>query len=131
MNIVSVGHGGITANIPTPQKDRERHIKNCGITIYSRELKDAKKYLMPGTFVIDKRNAIDLHGAKIAISTPMLDMDIPAGHYRHGFPESIELLDGKIPGGFDYIAPNLYVEMWRKFGAEIGEVNAEGKVIWN
>jgi hypothetical protein len=92
-------------------------------------------------FVVDKRPAIDRHGAGCALNSPMLDATLPEGQ-ESPLRTGVESLAVMAPGlggefqlfaavklsqphwrGLDFISLTAYVDHWRRLGARIGRIH--------
>jgi hypothetical protein len=93
-----------------------------------------------GAYVVDKRPAIERHGSRCSVNSPMLNATLPEGEES---PLRIEreTLAAMAPGlgaefqslavkklvqpawrGLDFVCLAVYVDYWRGLGARIGRV---------
>lgn len=100
-----------------------------------------------GAFVLDKRPAIDRHGAACAINSPMLDATLPEGEESPLRAErgNLALMAPGLGGefqwfavkkltqpqwrGLDFISLTAFVDHWRRLGARIGRIH-DRVVVW-
>ena len=143
--LVSLGFGGTgieysccqTHCTPYVSADDSEHLlldtdilftSSCGID----QFQDA--------YVLDKRPAIERHGAGCSLNSPMLDATLPEGHESPLGLEA-ENLAAMAPGlsgafqflairkltepkwrGLDTVSLTVYIEHWRSLGARVGRI---------
>lgn len=57
----------------------------------------------------------------MVVSGPMLKESLPSGCKQVLFEGPTPVKEGEKFGGFDYIALDVYLDIWRRFGARIGK----------
>lgn len=100
-----------------------------------------------GAYVLDKRPAIDRHGAKCVINSPMLDATLPDGEESRLVVnrENLALMAPGLGGtyqllavqkltqqdwrGLDSVSLTPYVAHWRDLGARVGRIRGR-VVVW-
>jgi hypothetical protein len=100
-----------------------------------------------GAFVLDKRPAIDRHGAGCSVNSPMLDATLPEGEESplRTDRESLALMAPGLGGefqlfaakklsqpqwrGLDFVSLTAYLDHWRSLGARIGRIR-DRLVVW-
>ncbi len=150
--LVSLGYGGTgidyrccrgTCTPYVSADDFERILRETSHLFHS----DRGPEQFEGAFVLDKRPAIDRHGAGCAFNSPMLDATLAEGK-ESPLPTNLESLAVMAPGlggdfqvlaakklsqphwrGLDFISLTAYVDHWRRLGARIGRIHSR-VVVW-
>jgi hypothetical protein len=143
--LVSLGFGGTGIDYScckttcTPYvnaDDFERFLRDTEILFH----KDCGVEQFEQAYVLDKRPAIERHGAGCSLNSPMLDATLPEGHQSPlGVePESLAVMAPGLGGGFQFFAVRKlaepkwrgldmvsltdYVNHWRSLGARVGRI---------
>lgn len=141
--VLSLGFGGVAAEC----RD------GCHITYYDRRTAPYLGDVIMGGYVIDKRPAINQHGAGVVLRSPMVDgklapgdvdrfdrsrLDGAGGFVARAITEDAEnpvaglaglMLADPTFGGFDFVAPDQYAAYWGRHGAAVG-IRTNDKIVW-
>lgn len=97
---------------------------NVSVSIPDRRLIPYLGDLCQGGVVLDKRPCVDKAGFfRLVVDGPLMKESLPGGtmipHYSRQ-REIVPCLDASLAGCDAYVAKDIYVEMWKKFGARVG-----------
>jgi hypothetical protein len=102
--------------------------------------KDCRAEQFDGAYVLDKRPAIELHGAGCSLNSPMVDATLPEGQESplHVERENLAAMAPGLAGefqlfavrklvqpawrGLDMVCVATYVAHWRSLGARVGRI---------
>ena len=143
--LVSLGFGGSWINYSccpttcTPYvsaHDFEHFLRDTDTLFH----KDCGAEQFEGAYVLDKRPAIERHGAGCSLNSPMLDATLPEGR-ESPLDVEIQSLDAMASGlegefqflavrklvqpawrGLDMVCVAAYVAHWRSLGARVGRI---------
>ena len=113
---LGIAAAGVYATAPSKWSDTAAHL-----TIYDSRLTPYLGDLAEGGVVFDKRPCVDRDDfCSMVVSGPMLKESLPSGHYQDWDRKVVPVTSETKLGGFDYIALDVYLDIWRKAGAKIG-----------
>ncbi len=118
---LGIAMAGVYATCHNPLGDMA-----CSVTIYDTKIEAYYGDLVEGGVVIDKRPCVDREDfVSMVVSGPMLKESLPSGHkevFDFGYPRTLVACSAEDKfSGFDYIALDIYLGIWRKAGAQIGK----------
>ena len=113
---IGIADGNINVQIK-PYKD----YTTIGISIPDVRLERYYYKLNEGGVVVDKRPCVDKEGfVKLVFACPILDLGMPKNSVSDPYKNNITDFDPNNIDPHAYISLDLYLDIWRKFGAKIG-----------
>lgn len=116
---LGIALAGVYASAPNQWSDHA-----ASISIPDNRLTPYLGDLAEGGVVVDKRSVPIARLVELSVSGPMLKESLPAGTkdvFSFDERKPVPVVEGEKLGGFDYIALDVYLNIWRKAGARIGK----------